>query len=299
MRLRTRVERLDPVASGWRVRTSAGDATAAQVVVATGFEHTPYLPAWPGRDGFGGRLLHAAAYRNAEPFAGQDVLVVGSGCSGMEIAYDLVEGGAGRVRLAVRTPPNLFLRSPQGPAIALALLRLPPKLADAISRKARARMFGDLSDVGLPVPEEGVFSRLRRLGVAPSIVDTATIDAVRDGRIEIVAGVEDLDEAGVALADGTRVEPDAVVAATGYRPALEPLVGHLEVLDERGLPRATGPDEVAPGLRFVGFVHVPAHLRAMGLEGARAAKAIARAQRAGAPARSAGRRRLRALSARA
>jgi putative flavoprotein involved in K+ transport len=297
VRLRTRVERIEPAARGWRLRTSAGDVAATQVVVATGFEHTPDVPAWPGRERFGGSLLHAAGYRNPEPFAGRDVLVVGPGCSGMEIAYDLAEGGAARVRLAVRTPPNLFLRSPEGPLIALALLRLPPKMADAVAFKARAKMFGDLSDVGLPVPEEGVFSRLRRLGVAPAIVDRETIDAIRDGRIEVVAGVEALDETGVALADGSRIEPDAVIAATGYRPNLEPLVGHLGVLDARGLPRATGAAEAADGLRFVGFVHVPAHLRAMGREGAGAAKAIARRQRRSvAPARSL---RPRALSARA
>ena len=43
------------------------------------------------------------------------MLVVGPGCSGMEIAYDLAEGGARKVRLAVRTPPNILIRSPMGP----------------------------------------------------------------------------------------------------------------------------------------------------------------------------------------
>jgi cation diffusion facilitator CzcD-associated flavoprotein CzcO len=36
-----------------------------------------------------GQLLHSADYRNPEPFIEESVLVVGSGCSGMEIAYDL------------------------------------------------------------------------------------------------------------------------------------------------------------------------------------------------------------------
>jgi putative flavoprotein involved in K+ transport len=280
VRLGVRVERIDATEHGWALRTSAGDAAARQVVVATGFDATPYVPAWPGRDEFQGNLDHAAAYRNPERYVGSDVLVVGAGCSAMEIAYDLVDGGARRVRLAVRTPPNLLLRSPIGPAIAIALRRLPTRTADAIASKGRRKMFGDLTEFGLPEPEEGVFSRLERLGVAPAIVDMETIDAIRDGRIEVVAGVERLDATGVRLADGERIEPDAIIAATGYRATLEPLVGHLGILDARGLPRALAADEAAAGLRFVGFLHLPAHLRYMGIEASRAAKAIARQQRA-------------------
>ena len=126
VRLNTRVERIDPDGAGWVVRTSGGDVPAEHVIVAAGYEHTPFVPDWPGRERFHGALLHAAEYRNPEPFRDGDVLVVGPGCSGMEIAYDLAEGGAQRVRLAVRTPPNMLVRSPIGPGIALALLRVRP-----------------------------------------------------------------------------------------------------------------------------------------------------------------------------
>jgi hypothetical protein len=44
-------------------------------------------------------------------------------------------------------------------------------------------------------------------------------------------------------------------------------------------------DSAAPGLRFVGYVHIPAQLRYAGREGRRAAKAIARELRA-RPARA-------------
>jgi cation diffusion facilitator CzcD-associated flavoprotein CzcO len=276
VRLNTRVDRIDPQGTGWVVRTSAGDVPAEHVIVAAGYEHTPHVPDWPGRGRFGGALLHAAEYRNPDPFRGRDVLVVGSGCSGMEIAYDVAEGGAQRVRLAVRTPPNMLLRSPIGAGIALALLRVRTERADRIANIGRSKEIGDLTEFGLPVPEEGTFSRLRRLGVAPAIVDKELVQAIRDRRIEIVAGVESLDEAGVGLADGTRIEPDAVIAATGYRSGLEPLVGHLDVLDADGAPRAVAAEAAAPGLRFVGYVHIPAQLRYAGREGRRAAKAIAR-----------------------
>jgi cation diffusion facilitator CzcD-associated flavoprotein CzcO len=270
------VDRIDPHGAGWVVRTSEGDFPAEHVIVAAGYEHTPFVPDWPGRERFSGSLVHAAEYRNPEPYRDRDVVVVGPGCSGMEIAYDLAEGGARKVRLAVRTPPNILVRSPMGPGIALALLRVRPQRADRVVNFVRSKEVGDLTEYGLPVPEEGTFTRLRRLGVAPAIVDKVVIEAIREGRIEIVASIESLDETGADLVDGTRIEPDAVIAATGYRSGLEPMVGHLDVLDADGAPRAVAAEAAAPGLRFVGYVHLPAQLRYGGREGKRAAKAIAR-----------------------
>jgi putative flavoprotein involved in K+ transport len=284
VRSHTSVERIDRNGAGWVVRTPKRDIAAPQVVVATGHDGQPFMPAWPGRDRFEGALLHAADYRNPEPFRDRDVLVAGAGCSGMEIAYDLAVCGARRVRIAVRTPPNILVRTPAGPLFALILLRLPPRRADAVVNFLRRHEVGDLSEFGLPVPEEGVFSRLKRLGVAPAIVDKAWLQAIRDGRIEIVGGVESLDGTGVRLADGTRIEPDAVIAATGYRRGLEPLVGHLGVLAEDGAPRAVAAAPAAPGLRFVGYVPIPGQIAHMGREARRAARAIAHELRGAAAA---------------
>ncbi len=285
VRLRTRVERIEREGGGWLVHTPGGELAADQVIVASGYAHTPFIPDWPGRERFGGPLMHVADYRNAEPFRGDDVLVAGSGCSGMEIAYDLAEGGARRVRMAVRTPPNILVRAPLGPGLARVMLRLGTRRADRIINAVRSREIGDLSAYGLPVPEEGVASRLMRLGVAPAIVDKEILEAIKERRIEVVAGVDSLDETGVTLADGTRIEPDALVAATGYRCGLEPVVGHLGVLDERGVPRAVAQAPAAPGLRFVGYVPWPAQLSYIGGEAKATAKAIARELKAAPAAR--------------
>ena len=101
------------------------------------------------------------------------------------------------------------------------------------------------------------------------------IGAIKAGEIEIVRGVESLDETGVRLAGDVRIEPEIVISATGYRRGLEPLVGHLGVLDEREVPRRQGGDAAAPGLRFIGFTARPAALGYMGKQAKRAAKAIA------------------------
>jgi cation diffusion facilitator CzcD-associated flavoprotein CzcO len=284
VRLETRVERIDADDGNWRAQTDAGPVQSAQMVIATGYDAEPVIPRWKGRPAFKGRLLHSSEYRNPEPFVGESVLVVGAGCSGMEIAYDLASGGAAKVWLSVRTPPNILLREGPGgfpgDVIAVAVLRTPVRFSDAFARFARKMDIGDLSEYGLPVPDEGVFSRFRRLGVVPSIVDRVVIDAIKAGQIEVVRGVESFEGGGVRLMGGTTIEPGVVVAATGYRRGLEPLVGHLGVLDERGLPRAQGAEAAAPGLRFIGYTARPAALGYMSKQAKSAAKAMARESRA-------------------
>lgn len=277
-RFGTEVERIDRDGDRWVVTTREDNVRSPQVVVATGYENDPFIPDWPGRDRFDGELLHARDYKRPAPYAGKRVLVVGPGCTGMEIAFDLAEGGAGKVWLAARTPPNILLR--EGPAgvpgdvIGSVLLHTPVRFADWFANFGRRMDVGDLTEHGLPVPEEGVFSRMYRLGVAPAIIDKEILGAIKSGAIEIVRGVESLDRRGVALADGATVEPDAIICATGYRRGLEPLVGHLDVLGERGVPRALGPKPAAPGLRFIGYVPRPGGLGYMAKEAKRAAKAI-------------------------
>lgn len=278
MRTGVRVERLERENDRWIVQTSDGVWNVPHVIIATGLSGKPVVPGWPGRERFRGTLLHSDEYRNPEPFRGQTVLVVGAGSSGMEIAHDLKEAGVSAVWMAVRTPPNILLRSigglPGDPA-ALVLLRLPPRVADAFMAVLRRLTIGDLSDYGLPAPEEGPFERMHRDGAAPAVVDPEILDAIRASEIEIVAGVQSFDEQGVQLEDGRRLEPDTVIAATGYRSGLEPLVGHLGVLDGRGMPRSPAGEEAAPGLRFIGFRPVPALIHDVGKQAKHVAREIA------------------------
>ncbi|MEU6757989.1 NAD(P)/FAD-dependent oxidoreductase [Streptomyces sp. NPDC046685] len=275
------VARVEPAPEGgWTLHATGGRVlNATAVVVATGYNHTPALPDWPGREAYARPLLHARDYRAPQPYAGQDVLVVGVGNTGAEIAVDLVEGGAARVRLAVRTAPHLVRRSTAGwPAQRTGILvrRLPVKLVDRLSVAVARVSVPDLSAYGLPRPATGLYSRVTE-GAIP-VQDVGLIDAVRSGRVEPVAAVEAFDGAEVVLADGSRISPDAVIAATGYRRALEDLVGHLGVLDERGRPRTHGArsPEQAPGLYFTGFTNpISGMFREMALDAEKIAKAIA------------------------
>ncbi|MEV4787843.1 flavin-containing monooxygenase [Streptomyces tuirus] len=277
----SRVERT-PDGTGWLLHATGGrELTGAAVVVATGYNHTPRLPDWPGRAGFTGEFLHAGEYRSGKPYAGRDVLVVGVGNTGAEIAVDLVESGASRVRLAVRTVPHIVRRSTAGWAAqysGVLVRRLPVGLVDRISRAQARVAVPDLSAHGLPRPGTGLYTRVKQ-GAIP-VQDVGLIDAVRTGRVEVVAAVEGFEDGGkIALADGTRISPDVVIAATGYVRALEDLVGHLDVLDDRGRPVAHGPrtPKTAPGLYFTGFTNpISGNLREMALDAVKIAKAVAR-----------------------
>ncbi|WP_030975636.1 flavin-containing monooxygenase [Streptomyces sp. NRRL S-1824] len=277
------VTRIDRAAdgTGWQLTATGGRVlTGRAVVVATGFNHTPRIPDWAGRDTFAGELVHARDYRNPAPYAGKDVLVVGIGNTGAEIAVDLVEGGASRVRIAVRTVPHIVRRSTAGwPAQATGILvrRLPVRLVDRAGRLMAKAAVPDLTEQGLPRPDTGLYSRVKD-GAIP-VQDVGLIDAVRGGHVLPVATVDSFDKDTVVLADGTRITPDAVIAATGYRRALEPLVGHLDVLDARGRPVVHGgrTPKHAPGLYFTGFTNpISGMFREMALDARKIARKLAK-----------------------
>ncbi len=276
----TEARRLEATAGGWRVETSRGPMEAETVVVATGYDHDPKIPDWPGRETFSGELIHSSQFRNPEPYRGRDVLVVGPNVTGTEIACFLAEAGASRVRVATRTPPNIVRRCrfglPLNPT-AVLLERLPAGVGDRLAALTQRMMFGDLSPYGLPRSPKGLVSTNRERRMGPAI-DDGFVDGVKRGRIEIVAAVERFDGPDVVLADGSRILPDAVIASTGYRRGLEPLVGHLGVLDEDGIPECLGADAHpdAPGLYFVGYsTRLSGQLRGIRHDARRMARAVA------------------------
>jgi cation diffusion facilitator CzcD-associated flavoprotein CzcO len=258
-RLGVEIQRLTRDDDRWVAATTDGDIAARQVVVATGYNHTPHLPDWPGHEGFSGELLHAATYRNAHPYVGRDVLVVGTGNTGAEIAADLAEQGAGRVRISVRTPPNVIPRDVAG--VPTTLVGIPndraPALAVDPGIKVLQRLtIGDLTEYGMPAPERGVVEQFRETDVVP-LIDVGLVEQLKAGRVQPVAAVTGFDGPSVLLADGTRIEPEVVIAATGYERGLDGLLGGLGILDDRGRPAVHGAatHPAAPRLRFIGLTN--------------------------------------------
>jgi putative flavoprotein involved in K+ transport len=277
VRLGVEVSRVE---AGFELQTSAGPMQAERVVVATGYNRIPCLPPWPGT--FSGELLHASRYKSGARFAGKHVLVVGGGNTGAEIAVDLVEHGAAKVQLAIRTPPNVLPRATGGlptQALGVMLRRFPPRIVDAIAGGINRLVVGDLSKYGLAPSPRGAFTRALEDGQI-AILDVGLIALLKQGKVEITGAVEGFDGAEVRLAAGARSRPEVVIAATGYQRGLEPLVGHLGVLDAKGMPSVHGPvtHPDAPGLYFIGYTNpVSGNLREMAIDARKIAKAIRRA----------------------
>jgi cation diffusion facilitator CzcD-associated flavoprotein CzcO len=281
VRLRTEVVRLERQPHDWLLTTTGEPLSARWVVIATGFNREPFLPDWPGRDTFTGELLHSSRYRNPQTFADRTVLVVGTGNSGAEIAADLADGGTRSVWLAVRTPPNILRRDVGGfPSQVLGVLMrpLPVGLVDRMTAMVQRITVGDLSRYGLHRPPRGMYRRLVDDGIIP-ILDVGLIEAVKQRRVSIVAAVTGFDDADVLLADGHRLRPEAVIAATGFRRGLEPLVGAFGVLRHNGLPAVHGArtHRNAPDLYFIGYSNpLSGNLRELGFDSERIVRDIAR-----------------------
>jgi putative flavoprotein involved in K+ transport len=277
--VRTNVEvtRLDRHGEGWALTTAGdGPVVADRVVMATGHSNVPFMPDWPG--GFAGEIVHSADYRDPVPYVGRRVLVVGAGNSGAEIAVDLADGGAAEVLLAVRSAPHIVRRDTLGfpsQVLGIATGHLPARVVDPIARNLRRLSLPDLTPYGLPAPAQPYSDFLRRR-VIP-ILEMGVVDAVRSGRVRVVGALERFDDGRATLAGGAHAHVDAVIAATGYRTGLEPLVGHLEVLGDRGEPTVHGAEEhpQAPCLHFVGYrPTLGGQFRAIGTEAKELARAV-------------------------
>jgi putative flavoprotein involved in K+ transport len=96
-------------AGGFELETSAGSLTAAEVVVAIGSYHLKSIPPMASELPSSVVELHSAHYRNPESLPPGEVLVVGSGQSGCQIAEDLHLKGR-RVHLAVGNAPRCARR---------------------------------------------------------------------------------------------------------------------------------------------------------------------------------------------
>src|SRR3954469_1525514 len=249
------VNGLDRAERGWRLDTSTGEIRTRAIVLATGNYRTPTVPLWPGLGDFNGDIVHSGSFSNAWPFRDRDVLVVGAGNSAADIAVQLANSGARRIWLAVRTPPHLVRRAlgPIPSDIFLELFaRVPAHKIDPIIRLSEHLMWGDLSAYGFNKPPLGLKATVEQTGRIPTLADEL-IDAVRAGRVEVVAAVEAIERDHVVLADGNRISPAVIIAATGFGMDLGGLVGHLGVLDERGKPRGGFASHIGDGMFAIGY----------------------------------------------
>ncbi|XP_066308710.1 probable indole-3-pyruvate monooxygenase YUCCA10 [Miscanthus floridulus] len=218
-----RCARYDPASARWVMEAVDLGGTGGQterykarfLVVASGENAEKFVPEVPGLEAFPGEVMHAAEYRSAEGMRGKAVLVVGSGNSGMEIAYDLAAAGA-VTSIVVRSELHLVTKEIWNVAMALYPY-LPAWVIDKLVLLMCAVVFGDTSRHGLRRPAVGPFT-MKLTTPAYPVVDVGTYDKIRTGEIRVLpAGVKSVRGNVVEFGDGKRHPFDAIVFATGYR----------------------------------------------------------------------------------
>ncbi|MEV4805285.1 NAD(P)/FAD-dependent oxidoreductase [Nonomuraea sp. NPDC049421] len=253
LRTGARVEAVQPGESGFLVRLADGQELAAPAVIAaSGSFGRPHRPALPGLDAFTGPVLHAAGYRSPATLPGEHVVVVGTGNSAVQIAYELA--AERRVTLVGRAPIRFVEQRPLGRDLhfwfrVTGFDRLPLARAEAPPPSL--------------VLDDGRYRR-----------------ALREGRYTWRAMFARLDGDQAVWPGGRRERVDAVLLATGYRPDLPYLAG-MGALDGGGRPRQRrGLSLTHPGLGYLGleWQRTPSSntLRGVGADARRVVAALAR-----------------------
>jgi putative flavoprotein involved in K+ transport len=237
-------QRVHAIRPSWVVETADSRFEARAVVVASGRHNEPHLPHWDGIEEFEGRLLHSVDYRTGREFVGKRALVIGIGNSGAEIAADLVEQGAARVTIAVRTSPPITSREIAGIPVQLLgmlLMPFPPRAVDRVGAVLRRIGNGDLSRYGLGDEAWGPFTARR-----PPVIDVGFLEQLKAGRIEVRGDVAHFTRTGVAFADDLEEDFDVIIAATGFTTGLERMLG-----------AGATPTQNGAGLYFAGYAETP------------------------------------------
>jgi indole-3-pyruvate monooxygenase len=263
----------------WITRTQDAAYQSDNVVIATGNAGQPQMPSFEGMDQFQGTILHSRDYKNGAVYKGKSVLVVGFGNSGGEIAVDLVEHGA-KTALSVRSAVNIIPREIMGiPVIAIRVFspNFPPPVGDFLFKPLISLAIGDVTKLGLRKLPYGPLTQIDRDKHIP-LIDVGTVKHIREGNITVYPGISRFNATSIVFDDGRELAADAVVMATGYRPALKDFLPIADqVIDSSGTPLVSGGESSVPGLYFCGFYLAPTGMiREIGIEAQRIAKAIAK-----------------------
>ncbi|KAM3327086.1 hypothetical protein P3S67_002212 [Capsicum chacoense] len=184
------------------------------LVLATGENNEGYIPKVLGLEKFKGEIIHSSEYKSGEKYQGKNVLVVGSGNSGMEISFDLSNYGS-HTSIVVRSPVHVLTREMVHMGMVM-LKYLPMSLVDNVIMNYAKMKFGNLAKFGIPQPQEGPFYVKVSKGSSP-VIDVGAIDKIKIGEIKVLPGISEIKEHTVVFANGEEHQFDAIFFATGYK----------------------------------------------------------------------------------
>ncbi len=236
----------DDGAQCWSAQLTMADGSTREVhprhiVMATGASCIPHLPELPGLTDFAGTVVHSHGYSDAEPWAGKNAIVIGTGNSGHDIAQDLHSGGA-LVTLVQRSPTMIVNIEPSA-QIPYALYDEGPSLEDCdlivtATPFALARQSHILMTAEAKALDQDLLDALERRGFKLAFgndgsgwqflyltrgggyyFNVGCSDLVADGTLDLIqfADIDRLVAAGARLKSGDVLSAELVVLATGYQ----------------------------------------------------------------------------------
>jgi dimethylaniline monooxygenase (N-oxide forming) len=210
---RTRIASAEPVPDGgWQLTTDGGKRELYRaLIVANGHHWSRRWPDPPFPGEFTGQTMHAHDYRTPDEFAGKNVLVVGFGNSGIDIAVELsrvARNSMLSVRRGFHVIPKFILGRPLDQSIVPTWF--PFKLQRAILKFVLRLQQGDVTQYGLPKPDHELLH-------AHPTVSADLLTRLSHGDIKIKPNIQQLSGKEVIFTDNSREPVDAIIYCTGYK----------------------------------------------------------------------------------
>jgi len=232
----------------WTVTVTRPDGTQKTIrpkhlIIATSITGEPNIPTFKGTENFKRPILHSTQFKNGADYAQKKVVIIGSCTSAIDIAQDLYEQGA-EPTLVQRSSTYIITSQAfldvlfkgvydgTGPPTDIADLlsySLPNLLAKtfhvgltALVKQQDAALLDAVEKAGFKldfgVDDSGLLPKFLIKG-GGYYIDVGGADLIAEGKIKVKQGqeVDHFEKDGVVFADGSKLEADGIVLATGYQ----------------------------------------------------------------------------------
>ena len=210
------------------------------IIFANGVSGIPYIPGLPGLENFTGEVIHSHAFTHGGAFDGKNVMVLGTGNSGHDVAQDLHSHGVNTTIVqrgsttVVSIDPSAKLNYAlydEGPPIddcdLIASVATYPLVVKGyqLAVKKMAELDKELIEsliqrgfkYDLGEDQTGHQMKYRRRG-GGYYLDAGCSQLIIDGEIHLLQfdSIKEFTKTGIICKDGTETQFDALILATGY-----------------------------------------------------------------------------------